>query len=193
MEMIFGNHCERAECRIPSFFVSRARYCLFEVKDQGVGVYLGCTGNSVWRCCWRQQSTPQRKHRFLQLWKSHYSPLKHSQLFSASRNHGQPSVRLVGTGGDRDGRSTQPIRLSDSPRTIWRPSPRRGRRELARSIRFGNRPPSSSGCQSACRSWLSLENEVQLPPRLPLRSDPRHGVARVWKNLVRLGEGTFPE
>ena len=104
--------------------------------------------------------------------------LQRSQLFSAPRNHGRPLVRLVGTGGGREGNSTPPIRLSDSPRTIWRPSPSRGRHELARSIPFGNRLPSSSGCRSACRSWLSPENEVQPPPRRPLRSDPRHAVAR---------------
>src|SRR5271156_5416851 len=43
---------------------------------------------------------------------------------------------------------------------------------------FGNTPPSSSACRSACHSWPSPENEVRLRPGHPLRSNPPCAAAR---------------
>jgi hypothetical protein len=78
-----------------------------------------------------------------------------------------PPFPGIGIAGDRNATALQPIIQSDSPRTIGRPWPNRGRPERERSRCFGNTPPSSSGCRSACHSWPSPENEVRLTYQNP--------------------------
>jgi hypothetical protein len=53
-----------------------------------------------------------------------------------------PPFPGIGIAGDRNATALQPIIQSDSPRTIGRPWPNRGRPERERSRCFGNTPPS---------------------------------------------------
>src|ERR1700678_877388 len=121
---------------------------------------------SIVLCCWLNSANDVAYPAFHKSRRA-TSEERTEQYFRRSQLVGSTKTALPMLDRGGKGRQIRPIMQSDSLRTIGRPSPSRDRRELARSIRPGNKLPSNNDCRSACRSSPLPENEVRLPPRRP--------------------------